>query len=384
MPQHDDDDDDVKIIDALDSPPIPVIDPLIEPLIDLDEFPSNKLDNEKSASILTLFSYRAENKSTFTQTLRRFTGIFYALFGSFIFTSSGFIIKELNVDFFDALLCRFIVQTFILVIFTSYKRYEIFPGSWHLIFLQIIRVILASSGLFLFYLSYIYIPLPDLTTVRYTQVIWTALLAMLIFRERLAIPIILASFLTSIGVVCVAQPTFLFQSNQSIQTGNHTGDNLSNGSARYLGLSLALACALSISASIVLNKKLLVLKIPQSILMLQFSLLNLVILILNQIRNRVFLHMYSQQTMFTGKYLIAASVSLFQLLSSTIIQKAIKLEHPSLISVVQSSDILFAIGLQNLFTNEKSNWLVLLGSALVTTSIFIVGGHKLWKDGKKK
>jgi drug/metabolite transporter (DMT)-like permease len=87
--------------------------------------------------------------------------------------------------------------------------------------------------------------------------------------------------------------------------------------------------------------------------------------------------------MFTWQYFVAASVSLFQVFSTTITQKAIKLEHPSIISVVQSSDILFAILLQNLFANEKSNWLVILGSALVTTSIFLVGSHKLWNDRKK-
>ena len=377
-------DDDVDQIDALDNTAVTIIDPLTQSLIDIEEFQSEKFEG-KSPSILTLFSYQTNEKISFTKLLRRCTGIFYALLGSFLFTISGFVIKQLGVDFFDALLCRFIIQTLLLLIFISYKRYEILPGSWNLIILQIIRVILASSGLFLFYLSYLYIPLPDLTTVRYTQVIWTALLAMLIFHERIAIPTILAIILTIIGVVCVAQPTFLFDSNSRMKNINQTdiSNEQSNKSSRFLGLILALACALSISGSIVLNKKLLVLKIPQSILMFHFSLLNLVILILNQLRNRFILQIYSHQTMFTGKYYIAASVALIQLFSSTITQKAIKLEHPSLISVVQSSDILFAIALQNLFTSEKSNWLILLGSTLVTTSIFLVGGHKLWKDRKK-
>ena len=61
-----------------------------------------------------------------------------------------------------------------------------------------------------------------------------------------------------------------------------------------------------------------------------------------------------------------------------------KLEHPSIISVAQSSDMIFAIGLQNLFTNVKSNRFVLIGSFLVTLSIVIVGIHKFWKDQKKQ
>jgi drug/metabolite transporter (DMT)-like permease len=207
---------------------------------------------------------------------------------------------------------------------------------------------------------------------------------MLIFHERISIPTVLAIILTITGVVCVAQPTILFDKLDNTNTTMiKTNIIQSDKSVRLFGLCLALGCALSISASIVLNKKLLVLKIPQSVLMFQFSFLNLLILSINQIRNRFILHMYSNQTMFTWQYLIAALISILQLFSSTLTQKAIKLEHPSLISVVQSSDILFAILLQNIFTNEKSNWLVLIGSALVTTSIFLVGGYKLYHDHKK-
>jgi drug/metabolite transporter (DMT)-like permease len=88
--------------------------------------------------------------------------------------------------------------------------------------------------------------------------------------------------------------------------------------------------------------------------------------------------------MFTWQFILASAILSTQLVSSAFTQKAIKLEHPSIISVVQSSDILIAIILQNLFANVKSNWLVLLGSALVTASIFLVGIHKLWKEQKYK
>ncbi|UJR10352.1 hypothetical protein I4U23_014558 [Adineta vaga] len=374
------------------------IDPFIQPLIDTNELlvrNETKHDDlvnldSKSPSIKSLHLQQIQRTSSFSQNIRRCTGIFYALLGSSLFTSSGFIIKQLRVDFFDALLCRFIIQTLILTIFIFYKRYRILTGSTNLILLQIIRVILAVCGLLFFYLSYRYIPLPDLTTFRYTQVIWTTLLAMMIFRERISIPTIFAIILTLIGVVCVAQPTFLFGNYHNLSTSNQTrNENLnyvdyeSDKSYRILGLCLALICALSISGSIVLNKKLLVLKIPQSVLMFHFSCLTLIVLSCNQLRNRFILRTYTNQSMFTWQFSVAAAVSLVQLLSSTVTQKAIKLEHPSLISVVQSSDILFALLLQNLIAYEKSNWLVLLGSALVTTSIFLVGIHKIWNDRKK-
>ncbi|CAF3470012.1 unnamed protein product [Rotaria socialis] len=382
---------------ANDENAIQSIDPLIQPLIDADELEGGENIDEtlhklerRFSSILIVHPNRPNEKQSCSQTVRRCTGLFYALLGSFLFTSSGFIIKQLRVDFFDALLCRFIVQTSILTLFIIYKRYKIMYGSPSLIILQIIRTLLASSGLILFYSSYRFIPLPDLTTFRYTQVIWTTILAMIILHECISISTVLAIILTLTGVVCVAQPTFLFGYSQQLPNINVTInkhmndiDLESNRSYRFQGLCLALACALAISGSIVLNKKLLVLKVPQSILMFQFSFLNLSILTMNQIRNRFILRMYSEQSMFTWQFFLAAFVSLIQLFSSTLTQKAIKLEHPSIVSIVQSSDILFAIILQNLFAYQKSNWLVILGSLLVTTSIFLVGIPKFWNDRKK-
>ncbi|CAF2758644.1 unnamed protein product [Rotaria sp. Silwood2] len=373
------------------------IDPLIEPLIDADELIATIDNNEtlhrleqKCSSILTLHSHKHHRTKSSSEIIGQCTGIIYALIGSCFFTCSGFIIKQLRVDFFDALLCRFFLQTSILAAFIFYRKNKLINGSINLIVLQIIRTILAASGLLLFYASYRYIPLPDLTTCRYTQVVWTAILAMIIFRERISIPTILAIILTLIGVTLVAQPTFLFNNHQLLSNTTNIITNESkhynfesDQSYRLLGLCLALGCALSISFSIVLNKKLLISKIPQSIIMLEFSLLNLLLLILYHIYNRFILYKYINQTMFTWQFFLAASVSLMQVLSSTLTQRAIKLEHPSIISVVQSSDILFAIILQNLFTNVKSNWFVLIGSLLVTTSIFLVGAHKFWQDRKK-
>lgn len=383
-----------KII-STDENIIQSIDPLIEPLIDADELETNENDTEnfrkferKCSSILTLHPLPTNEENLFSKTIGRCTGILYALVGSSLFTLTGFIIKQLRVDFFDALFGRFIMQTLILLVFIIYKKYKIIYGSFNLIMLQIIRSILASCGLFLFYLSYRYIPLPDVTTFRYTQVIWTAILAIIILHERITIPTIIAIILTLTGVVCVAQPSFLFGtsqkfSNETINKHLNDSDFESDQSYRILGLGLALACAFAISSSIVLNKKLLVLKFPQSILLFQIAVLNLVILIINHIRNRFILNIYDTKPMFTWQFFVAASVSVVQLFSTTITQKAIKLEHPSIISVVQSSDILFAIILQNLLANQKSNWLVLLGSALVTTSILLVGIHKFWNDRKK-
>ena len=357
-------------------------DPLVQPLIASSEFtvPTDTTDDGYPSK--PGVSHAADETSC-SQLFRKCRGIGCTLLSSIIFTSSTFVIKQLGVDFFDTLLFRFLVQTAILIVFIHYKRYKILDGSAKLIAIQIFRAILGAMGLLLLYASYRYIPLPDLTTVRYTQVIWTAIFVVFIFHERISVFTVIAILLTLLGVVYVAQPTFIF--GHSSMSFNQTQARVSpaDKSSRTLGFCLALGCAISISWSIVLNKKLLVLKIPQSVLVYHFAVLNLCLLIVYHIYNRFVLCTYAHQTMFTWRYILAASISLSQVFSSTIIQTAFKLEHPSVISIVQSSDILFAVFLQNIFTKEKSNGLVLIGAALVTTSIFLVGIHKLWKDREK-
>ena len=65
-------------------------------------------------------------------------------------------------------------------------------------------------------------------------------------------------------------------------------------------------------------------------------------------------------------------------------QKSIKLEHPSIISVIQASEILFVIILENICLTSKLNHIALIGSILVLISIVIVSAQKLWQDRRKR
>lgn len=354
-----------------------------DPLIVIDGFndilPTDPLE-QRSASIVTLKSTKLTQSS---RIIDHCTGIAYALIASCLFTCSGFIIKQLRVDLFDALLVRFFLQTCLLFAYLLYKKIPFIQGSTKYILLQIFRTIISSSGVLLFYASYRYIPLPDVTTCRYTQVIWTAIIAMIIFRERISLITVLAMICTLTGVVFVAQPTFIFPTNSISSNQTLAKEFEADNSQRFLGLSLALICALSISFGMVLNKKLLVSNISEVLILFQLTLLNFLVVAIYHLHNRFILHKYAQQTMFTWNYFLAASVSLLQVVSSILTQKAVKLEHPSIISVVQSSDILFAIILQNLFAQVKSNLFILFGAFLVTTSIVLVGMQKFWHDAKK-
>jgi len=366
------------------------LDPLVQPINDQDDIP---VYTRRASSIFYIpVSIINENEdenihekksNTCKKCLaymERFSGILYALLASILFSCSNFALIQLNIIIFDVLIIRFFVLGCISFGFILYKGYRLFPACDGILIL--IRSLFAAGGSISFYLALSFLPLPDLTTVRYTQVVWTGLLALIIFHERITLPTIVASILTLIGVICVAQPTFLFPRPKIL---NETSQEIliTNDNKRLTGMLIAVSCALAISMSIVLNKKLIQKKVRQSIIMFYFLLTTFIILSIIQINYWIFSKSKLQK--FSAKNFICASIiSLLQLCPMILAQKAIKREHPSIVTVVQSSDIIFAIILQNIFTTIKTNLIALIGSVLVITSIFIVGSHKLWLDRKNR
>ena len=337
--------------------------------------PEKENDEKQSNRIRKCFDY-----------MRRFSGILYSLIASILFTFSNFVLKQLDVIILDVLLIRFFVQVLISFGFIIYKGYRPLPACNGL--LVFIRSIFAAAGSILFYYCLTILPLPDLTTIRYTQVVWTAVIASIVFRERISIPTIVACILTMGGVACVAQPTFLLSRSK---TKNESSQEILsihvNNNKHLYGMSLALLCAFLLSMSIILNKKLFQNHVRQSIIMLYFFLTTFIMIIIVRIQYMVFFKSKDEnfnflKAWFKKDFLLASFLSISQLVPMIFSQKSIKREHPSVVIVVQSSDIVFALILQNIFSLIKTNLLGLIGSILVLFSIFIVGGHKLWLDRK--
>lgn len=372
------------------------LDPLVQPINDQNSTPVY-IRRQSSVFFVAASTINENNKEDADETntsiirkcfacVERFSGIFYSLFASLLFTCSNFTIKQLNINILDFLVIRVLAQALISFGFIMYKGYRPFPDSH--VLLVFTRSIFAAGGSISFYIGLSILPLPDLTTIRYTQVVWTALLALVIFRERITYSTIIASILTLIGVVCVAQPTFLFSRSKAF---NETVSEIltQNEHNRVFGMFVAVGCALSISISIVLNKKLIQKNVRQSIIMLYFLLISLIGSIIIQIYSWQFSKSNTRKFNFktivlTKDFMLASIIATLQLFPMVLAQKSIKREHPSIVTVVQSSDILFAIILQNVFSSIKTDLLGLIGSVLVLTSIFIVGGHKLWVDRQSR
>jgi drug/metabolite transporter (DMT)-like permease len=139
---------------------------------------------------------------------------------------------------------------------------------------------------------------------------------------------------------------------------------------------MAFACALISAINVLLFKQLISKSrdIKPSVLNFQFSFSMLLGLILNQLYKIFYLQtINSFAYLLSWRYLLSSFVSVITIGASILTQKAIKREHPAVFSLLGSADILFALILQNMFTSIRSNLNALLGSALVITSVVVLG-----------
>ncbi|CAF4484883.1 unnamed protein product [Rotaria sp. Silwood2] len=314
----------------------------------------------------------------------RFLGVFYILVSTLIVVSSMFITKELKVDVLDALIPCYLFHSIILIVYMkSIKHYSLYKQSskQEIVFL-FINVFFSTTGVFAYFFAYRYLPLPDLTTIRFTQIIWTAIITSILYHEKPSISMIISILLSTLGVIFVAQPSFIFS-----KISNIPETNISSGHyKRLIGILIALYAAIGMAIMVISNKHLLSkYKTKESLIMFIFEFVILHILVANVLfRYNFFIDKMQLfiNDFFNWRYLCASSICLLHIPGFILLQKGIKLEHPSIVTILQSSGIIWSILLQNIFSSVKSNFLSLLGSILVLTSILIITGFKFINEKK--
>lgn len=87
---------------------------------------------------------------------------------------------------------------------------------------------------------------------------------------------------------------------------------------------------------------------------------------------------------FQWNYSLAGLISLLQTLVTICGNRVVKGESPSVVTIVSATESIYSLIRQNLFTSEKSNERVLVGSVLVVISVFLVDVHKFLQERKRK
>ena len=315
------------------------------------------------------------------------------LTANIIFACCTFALKLIPADMFDIMIVRFLVQS---VVFGSYaafyKRYNVFNTNGQPIACAL--NIFMSSGTNLTYLAAFYfLPLSDLNTIKYTYIVWAAILSVIFLKDHFKLINALSLLLTIIGLILATKSNFFMQKlyqwtfctplNNTNVTNPDLSSEASNSPYYYLGITFALISSITKAIQLIARKQLVSKKQPYSVMNFQFTVVALFVALSYSLIRR-----YWQPEAYPWKWMATVGVAIgcFQLLTNTFYAKALKRENVQLLSIIGTLDILYAVLLQYIFFRQTKTWIFYLGASLVVTSTIIlsVDSHRKNKEQKQK
>jgi drug/metabolite transporter (DMT)-like permease len=295
---------------------------------------------------------------------------------------------------FDIMIVRFSIQS---IVFGSYavfyKHYHVFDNYGQPIACAL--NILMSSGTNLTYLAAFYfLPLSDLNTIKYTYIVWAAILSVIFLKDRFKVVNGIALTLTVFGLILATKPRFFTRTLSQIfdqSTVNATtiatttiiSSAAKMSSYYYIGIILAFISSLTKAIQMIARKQLIQKKQPYSVLNFQFTAFALIISIMYSIIRR-----FWQPGPYPWKWMGTAGVVIgcLQLVTNTFYAKGLKRENVQLLSILGTLDILYACLLQYIFLRLTKSWMFYIGASLIVISAIILSfdSHATHKAERKK
>ena len=307
--------------------------------------------------------------------LERLSGLIWAFLAAYAFSIILFLTKSFGIDLIFGFFLQMSVQVIAFAIYAIYKGYNLLGPSEHRI-AMIGRAFLIGIGTLTAFVAYYYITLPELSTVRQTQVILTVVLSIFFLRERITIARIFACILTIISIVVLIRPTSIAASSYP-KTSNETHMETSwvPYTARLnhiIGIGLALFTALAYSVASIMNKIYFSAQhLHNTVLCFWSALSGLIISIILVIITHFFIDNV-QSFPHDWRLFVGIGLGLASIFAFIANQKAIKRERASIVTLIYATDIILVLILQNVFTNIKSDVVVILGqiSSLISLAIY--------------
>ncbi|CAF3482759.1 unnamed protein product [Rotaria socialis] len=328
--------------------------------------------NEKSSSSIFI---------TIWHGIREHSGVWYMLTGNFIFACCTFALKLIPADMFDIMIMRFSIQSVLFGLYaTFYKKYNLFDTNGQP--LACAMNILMSSGTNLTYLvAFYFLPLSDLNAIKYTYIVWAAILSIIVFKDRIKLINAFALILTITGLMLATKPQALLKIfnhllNQSILNStilNSSTTMISStvtiSSYYYLGITLAFISSLTKATQMIARKQLVKTKQPYSVMNFHFTAFALIIALIYSITRRFWQpEPYPWKWMFT----FGVVIGLFHLVTNTFYAKALKRESVQLLSILGTLDIVHACILQYIFLQLTRPFMFYIGATLIVLSAVIL------------
>ena len=312
------------------------------------------------------------------QRFHEHSGIWYMVSANLMFASCTFALKSVPADMLDIMIIRFLLQSIVFGIFAAfYKRYNIFATNGQPLACAL-NVSMSSATNFTYIAAYYFLPLADLNTIKYTYIVWAAILAVIFLKERFKLVNLFALFFTFAGLVLATKPQLFLTMlshvfNVSASTSINGTDTVTTAAASspyfYFGVALASVSALAKAIQMIARKQLVRTKQPYSVMNFQFTLAGLFVSTVYSIARR-----FWQPEPYAWKWMIIAG-SVFgccQLVTNTFLAKALKRENVQLLSILGSLDIVYAVLLQYIFFRQTKSSIFYLGATLIVTSAIIL------------
>lgn len=291
------------------------------------------------------------------------SGLFWAFVAAYAFSTILFLTKLFGVDLLFGFFVQTLVQTTAFAIYAFYKNYRLL-GPSESRGLMIARALFMSIGTLASFLAYYYISLADLSAIRQSQVVFTIVLSIFFLHERVTILRILGFILTLIGIVVLFRPTsFSAASSAAVHLTDPSTTWIPQFSSwnHVVGIAVALCAALMFSiASIIARVYTTTERLHNSVLCFWSSCFGLILsLLLMSVSHYVVRE--SRFVPHDWRLLVAVGLALASIFVFIANQKAIKRLPPSIITLTYASDIVFAFLLETLFTQIRSDLVLILG-----------------------
>ena len=316
------------------------------------------------------------------------------LVANFIFACCTFSLKVIPADMFDIMIIRFTIQSVVFGVYgVFYKHYDIFNTNEQPIACAL--NISMSSGTNLTYLAALYfLPLSDLNTIKYTYIVWIAILSVIFLKDHFKFVNGIALILTIVGCLLATRSEFFMKTvshlfdKPTLKTMANTTATVTSESSTsaisslyYVGVIFAFISSLTKAIQVIARKQLINTKQPYSVMNFHFTTTALIVSIIYSIIRRVW-----QPSPYPWKWMLTAGVVIgfFQLITNTFYAKALKRESVQLLSILGTLDILYACLLQYIFLRLAKPWMFFVGALFIVVSAIMLSVDSYLTSGKQE
>ena len=208
-------------------------------------------------------------------------------------------------------------------------------------------------------------PLADASTIQFSSPVFVAVFGYFILKERLTILQGVAGVITLIGVVIIAQPEFIFGSQDETIYDQ-----------RVWGTLLAVVSSVASAFSVISLRKLK--STPVAVIVMWFAALSIIV-------GLIILLVLGELVWPTGWYTwgLLVAVGVCGVADQYLVSKAVKYEKAGPVSVTRTSTVVMTFVWEAVILGQSIELLSIIGASIITACILVLAMEKWRKESPK-